>query len=387
MKDYLKQQFEVTFQEEPDHYLSCGGRFELLGNHTDHNHGLCLATTCDLAMYAAFKKREDNNIRLLSEGFGFTELDISNLEKVEEEVGKPAAIIRGIANYLMNNGYKVKGLDMYIKSNIPAGTGTSSSAAFELLITQAFNVAYNNIEIPLMVLCKAGQSAEKNYYGKMCGLLDQISVAYGGLSLIDFQDIADPEVKSLSLDLQGYQFVIVNTGGSHEQLSDLYKSIPDDMYNVANVFGKQYLRDVDFAQVKENKQDVIAKCGKLAYQRAVHFYQENERVNKAIKAVEKNDAERLIKLINGSRESSTDNLQNMCVNGKLKGSPLEACKLIMKASHQKAGVKTNGGGFAGSVIALVPKDELDSVIHAAKEKYGKENIFLVNIRKEPVSEF
>ena len=180
--------------------------------------------------------------------------------------------------------------------------------------------------------------------------------------------------------------MIVNTGGSHEELSDLYKSIPDDMYNVANVFGKQYLRDVDFEQVKQNKQDVIAKCGKLAYQRAVHFYQENERVNKAIKAIEKNDAEKLIKLINDSRESSTDNLQNMCVNGKVKGSPLEACKLVMKASHQKAGVKTNGGGFAGSVIALVPQDQLDNVVHAAKEKYGKDNVFVTNIRKESIIE-
>ena len=386
MKDYLKQQFEVTFQEEADHYLSCGGRFELLGNHTDHNHGLCLATTCDLSMYVAFKKRDDHNIRLLSEGFGFSELDLSSLEKVEEEIGKPSSIVRGIADYLVNNGYKIKGFDMYFKSNIPAGSGTSSSAAFELLIAQAFNIAYNGGKIPLMTLCKAGQSAEKNYYGKMCGLLDHIAVAYGGISLIDFQDIADPEVKTLSLNLSGYQFVIVNTGGSHEELSDLYKSIPDDMYNVANVFGKQYLRDVDFEQVKQNKQDVIAKCGKLAYQRAVHFYQENERVNKAIKAVEKNDAEKLIKLINDSRESSTDNLQNMCVNGKVKGSPLEACKLVMKASHQKAGVKTNGGGFAGSVIALVPQDQLDNVVHAAKEKYGKENVFVTNIRKESIVE-
>ena len=386
MKDYLKQQFEVTYQSEADLYLSSGGRFELLGNHTDHNHGLCIAGTCDLAIYGAFKKREDKIIRILSEGFGFSELDLSTLEKNEEEIGKPSSLIRGIADYLINNGYKIGGFDIYIKSNIPSGAGISSSAAFELLISQAFNIAYNNSEIPLLTLCKASQSAEKNYYGKVCGLLDQIGVAYGGFSFIDFQDIANPFITSLNIDLIGYQFVIVNSGSSHAELSNLYKSIPDDMYNVANVFGKQYLRDVDYAEFKEKKADVIANCGKQAYQRALHFYQENERILKAVKAIEKKDIEKIIKLMNESRESSTDNLENMLADNKLKGSPLEACKLIMKASHQKAGVKINGGGFGGSVIALVPKEELDNVKQAVKDKYGKDNLFVINLRKESPGE-
>ena len=381
-RDYLTEQFSVTFQSDPDFLLSCGGRFEVLGNHTDHNHGLCIAATCDLNIYAALKKREDNQIHLLSEGFGFSEIDLSNLDVVDDENGQPVALIRGIARYLSDCDYKFKGLDIYVASRIPSGAGVSSSAAFELLVAQAFNIAYNNKEIPLMVLCKAGQYAEKNYYGKMCGLLDQIGVAYGGLTFIDFQDIANPIVKPLNIDLSGYQFLIVDTGNSHDKLSDLYKSIPDDMYNVANVFEKQYLRDVDSDKVKENKQDVVEKCGKQAYQRAMHFYSENERVEKAMKALEKNDGERLIKLINQSRESSTEQLENMCLDGKTKGSPLEACKLIMKASHEKAGVKINGGGFAGSVIALVPEDELDNVIKAAKDKYGKDNVYKVEIRAE-----
>ena len=382
MKTYLEEQFVKTFQSEPDKYLSCGGRFEVLGNHTDHNHGLCIAATCDLAIYAAVKEREDNLVRLLSEGFGYSELDLSDLTKVETEVGQPVALIRGIANYLVDNGYKVKGLDIYLKSNIPSGAGVSSSAAFELLIAQIFNVLFNESKIELLILCRAGQFSEREYYGKMCGLLDQIGVAYGGLVYIDFKDDTDLEVKSLKLNLEDYQFVIVNSGGSHAELSHLYKAIPDDMYSVANVFGKNFLRDVDYEEFKKNKPDVIEKCGKKAYQRAKHFYDENKRVEKAYTAISKNNIEKLIKLINESRESSTDLLENMCVDGKVKGSPLEACKLIMKASHQKAGVKINGGGFAGSVIALVPKEELKNVVEAAKEKYGKDNVHLVNVRND-----
>ena len=382
MKDYLNEQFVKTFQNEPDKYLSCGGRFEVLGNHTDHNRGLCIAATCNLSIYAAIKAREDNNVRFLSEGFGYSEIDLTDLNKVENEVGQPVAIIRGIANYLSDNGYKVGGFDVYLKSEVPTGAGVSSSAAFELLIAQSFNVLFNESEIPLMTLCKAGQFSEREYYGKMCGLLDQIGVAYGGLVYIDFKDDAEPEVQPLRPNLDGYQFVIVNSGGSHAELSDLYKAIPDQMCDVANTFGKNFLRDVDYEELKQNKQDVIEKCGKEAYQKAKHFFEENKRVENAYKAIEKNNVEKLIKLINESRESSTDLLENMCVDGKIKGSPLEACRLIMKASHQKAGVKINGGGFAGSVIALVPQDELKNVVSAAKEKYGKENVHIVDVRND-----
>ena len=386
MKEYLQEQFIKTFQSEPDKYLSCGGRFEVLGNHTDHNHGLCIAATCDLSIYAAVKVREDNIVRFLSEGFGYSELDLSSLEKVEDEVGQPAALIRGIANYLVENEYKVKGFDIYLKSNVPSGAGVSSSAAFELLIAQIINVLFNESKIKLITLCQAGQFAEREYYGKMCGLLDQIGVAYGGLVYIDFKDITNLDIKTLTPNLDDYQFVIVNSGGSHAELSHLYKEIPDDMYNVANVFGKNFLRDVSYDELKKNKQDVMEKCGKRAYQRAKHFYEENKRVEDAYKAISKNNIDKLIKLINESRESSTDLLENMCVDGKVKGSPLEACKLIMKASHQKAGVKINGGGFAGSVIALVPKNELKNVVEAAKEKYGKENVHIVNVRNDIPSE-
>ena len=382
MKDYLKEQFNTTFQNEPDKYLSCGGRFEVLGNHTDHNHGLCIAATCNLSIYAAVKVRDDKCVRFLSEGFGYYEIDLNNLEKVEDETGQPVSIIRGIANYLVDNEYKIGGFDIYLKSEVPTGAGVSSSAAFELLIAQTFNVLFNASKISLITLCKAGQFSEREYYGKMCGLLDQIGVAFGGLVYIDFANIAEPQIEPLRPNLDGYQFVIVNSGGSHAELSHLYKAIPDKMYEVANLFGKNFLRDVDYKEFKKKKLDVTKKCGKEAYLKAKHFFDENKRVEDAFKAIKKNDIKKLIKLINESRDSSTKLLENMCVDGKVKGSPLEACNLIMKSSHRKAGVKINGGGFAGSVIALVPNSELKNVINAAKEKYGKENVHLVNVRND-----
>ena len=185
MKQYLKNRFFKIYNSEPDKYLSCGGRFEVLGNHTDHNHGLCIAATCYLSIYAATKKRDDLIVKVFSEGFNQFELDLSSLSRQSSEMGDSAAIIRGIAAFLAGK-YKIGGFDIYLKSEVPNGAGVSSSAAFELLIAQTINALFNNYQIPLMTLCKAGQFAEREYYGKMCGLLDQIGVAYGGLVYIDF---------------------------------------------------------------------------------------------------------------------------------------------------------------------------------------------------------
>jgi galactokinase len=246
MKKYLKNKFIEQYKSEPELYLSCGGRFEVLGNHTDHNHGLCLAATCSLSIYASIKRRDDLLVHLFSEGFTESVIDLSSLDKNVEEKGQPGALVRGVAAYLAKE-YKIGGFDIYIKSEIPGGAGVSSSAAFELLFAQTFNKLFNNEQIPLMTLCKAGQFAEREYYGKMCGLLDQIGVAYGGLVYIDFEDIANPKVKPLKAVLENYCFVIVNSGGSHAGLDHLYKAIPDDMYQVAHCFGKDYLREVEEA--------------------------------------------------------------------------------------------------------------------------------------------
>ena len=384
MKNYLKNKFLEQYKAEPELYLSCGGRFEVLGNHTDHNHGLCMAATCSLSIFASIKRRDDLLVHLYSEGFTESTIDLSNLDKNDEIKGKPDALVKGVAAYLAK-GYKIGGFDIYIKSQIPGGAGVSSSAAFELLFAQAFNKLFNNEQIPLMTLCKASQFAEREYYGKMCGLLDQIGVAYGGLVYIDFEDIANPVVKPLKVTLENYSFVIVNSGGSHAGLDHLYKAIPDDMYKVAHYFGKEYLREVEEAEVIKNKQDVIDKCGELAYERALHFFGENRRVKEAFDAIEKGELDVLTRLMNESRMSSTDLLHNMYVEDK-QSSPLEACELIIKASREKAGVKINGGGFAGSVIALVPNDELDNVLKETKAKYGEHSVHLVNIRNEIPSE-
>lgn len=231
------------------------------------------------------------------------------------------------------------------------------------------------VGISRLELCKAGQYSENKYFGKASGLLDQIGVGYGNISYIDFKDIQNPIIEQIPFVFDDLSFVIINTGGSHAHLSHLYSQIPEDMYNAAKKSGVQYLRDISVDELN------VHELSDIEYSRAMHFYNENERVKKAVEAIKNKDEETFLKMINESRESSTKYLKNMMVEDEYNGSPLEACDYFMKATGGKGAIKINGGGFAGSVIAVVPKDILENTISLMSKKYGKENVREVFVRE------
>lgn len=373
----IKKGYIDYFKSLPDALFSCGGRFEILGNHTDHNHGLCLASACNLEIVAATSKNHVETIYFKSLGFDLDEVDLSDLNPHKEEYATSKGLIRGVASYLKSHGYSIGGFNAYSESSIFKGAGVSSSAAFELLVGHIFNELFNNGKISKLELCKAGKYAENEYFGKKSGLLDQIGVGYGGVVKIDFKDIDHPEVEQIKFPFKDLHFVLVNTGGDHSSLSDLYSSIPLDMYEAAKTCGHQYLIEGSLEELENNK----SKMSTSAYLRSKHFYSENERVKKAFRALEDVDQDTFIKMINESRESSTNNLKNMMVGSYYEGSPLEACDLLLKYSDHQAGVKINGGGFAGSIIALLPSDKLDVVLTKMKEKYGEKNVQEIFVRE------
>ncbi len=380
MENEIKQiisNFELYHGEKPTLVASCGGRFEILGNHTDHNHGLCIASACNLEIIAAVSKNKDKYVRLKSVGFPVDELDLSNLDIREDEKGHSEALVRGIAAYLVNKGYKIGGFNAFTVSSVFKGAGVSSSAAFELLVAHLFNVLFNDGKINKLTLCKAGQYAENVYFGKKSGLLDQIGVAYGGIVKIDFKDIENPIIEQVKWPFDDLHFVLVNTGGDHSSLSDLYSSIPEDMFRVANEMKQRFLADSSLEELEEIKHTL----SDIEYSRAYHFYTENQRVQKAIMAIEDKDEQLFLDMINKSRESSTNNLKNMMVGEEYKGSPLEACDLFMKATGGKGAVKINGGGFAGSIIGVVPTECLEKVLKRMSRKYGEENVKEIKIRE------
>lgn len=374
MKDKLNTGFYNVFNDVPTHYFSCGGRFEILGNHTDHNHGYCLAATCDLAIYSALTPRNDLTVRLHSKGHPSFEIDLSTLDIINEEKNTSQALIRGIGKYLTDLGYKIGGFDIYMESDIFPGAGVSSSAAFELLIANIFNVIFNNGCIDKMILCKAGQFAENKYFQKSSGLLDQIGVCYGGVSFIDFSDIENPKVSSVNIDFKDLHYVIVNTGGSHAQLSDLYSEIPTDMKLAAASAGVSFLNDTTLDEID------ITKINQRQYDRAIHFYGECERVKKAYDAIIRKDEDTFLKMVNESRLSSTNYLKNMMAFNIYENSPLEACDIALKAMNNTGAVKINGGGFAGSIICFVKDEYLSKFISVMSNKYGDNNVKEVEVR-------
>lgn len=372
----LAKTYEQFFRESPTHIVSCGGRFEILGNHTDHNHGLCIASACNLEIIGAIKPNKQKVVTLKSVSFPIDEVDLTDFHPYESEQGTSKSLIRGVAAYFKENGYKVGGFSAYTESSIFKGAGVSSSAAFELFVAHIFNVLYNDGKVPTLQMCKAGQYAENVYFGKQSGLLDQISVAYGGVVKINFKDIANPEIEKVQFPFKDLHFVLINTGGDHSTMSNLYSSIPQDMFKAANEMRQRFLADCSFDELEKNKLNLTEN----EYLRATHFFKENVRVINAIKAMEDEDEELFLKMINESRISSTKYLKNMMVEGHYEGSPLEACDLFMEITQGKGAIKINGGGFAGSVIGVVPTEYLDKVITNLSKKYGEVNVKEIFIR-------
>jgi len=371
----IKILFKEYYKKEPYAVFDCGGRFEILGNHTDHNHGLCLAATADLCITLALSKRDDNIIKLNSIGFGVISADLNDLTYNAKE-NKSASMIKGVAKYLKDHGYNYGGFDAVSTSTIFPGAGVSSSAAFELLIGQIFNELYNDNKLDKIFLAKAGQYSENNYYGKASGLLDQIGVAFGNIVSIDFEDINNPKVEEIPFPFDDLCFVGVNTGGDHSSMNALYSKIPLDMKNAAKKMGVNFLRESTLERL-----DKINTLEDIEKSRAIHFYTENERVKEGIKALRNNDKKAFFNVMNGSRISSTNNLKNMMVENHYEGSPLEACDIAMNILKDEGACKINGGGFAGSIICCLPKSRKKEFIAKMSEKYGKENVTEINVRK------
>ena len=374
MKQEVLKNYQNIYSKEAEGYLQSGGRFELLGNHTDHNHGFTLASTCSLMIEGAYSKEPNNIVRLVSKGQCEFEISLDNTEPQEETVDKSACFIRGIAHYLKLHGYKIGGFSVYTESTVPPGAGVSSSAAFEILLGKIFNKLYNDNKISILELAKAGQYAENNYFGKKSGLLDQIACASNGVSFIDFGDINNPYIEIIHNKFEGYQFVIVDTGKSHANLNPLYSSITSDMWNAAKKMGHQFLREGSLEELEAHK-SVLTEG---EYQRAKHFYDENERVKKGLACLKNNDYLGFFKCVNESEHSSRTLLKNAMVNDEYEGSLAEAIDISNKAMDYQGASKINGGGFGGSIICIVPISKLDKYLSIMRDRYGKDHVFPVS---------
>ncbi|MBO5534706.1 MAG: galactokinase [Clostridia bacterium] len=362
--------------------FSAPGRTEIGGNHTDHNNGCVLAAAVNLDTVAVVTPRDDGVICVDSEGFPPMEISTDNLAVNEAEFGTTTALIRGTAGALKERGMKVGGFNAVITSSVARGSGLSSSAAFEVLIAAILDGLYNGFVIDAQTRAEIAQEVENRWFGKPCGLMDQMASSVGGLVAIDFEK-PRASVTALNYDFaaKGYALCVVNTGGDHGDLTDDYAAIRTEMEAVAKALGGRVLRDIPREVFEAKLPEIRAKVGDRALLRAMHYYDENENVGAMVKALNGDDLNLFLSIVTRSGDSSWERLQNVYARPTE-----EQMALGIAISRRYLGAKgtcrVHGGGFAGTIQAYVPLDMLDGYMTCMEKVFGKGSCISLMIRPE-----
>ena len=377
---------EKTFGSHAEAGLySAPGRTEIGGNHTDHQHGRVLAGSVNIDMIAAAAPNDKNQLRVQSEGYDLCVIDLNDLEARKEEENTTAALLRGECAAFTQRGAKLAGLDVYISSNVPKGSGVSSSAAFEVLIGVILNDCFMTEKVSPIAIAQIGQWAENVYFGKPCGLMDQMASSVGNIITIDFASPAKPVVEPVAVDFSkaGLALCILDSGADHADLTDEYAAIPAECRAVAAVCGGEVLRDVPFETFLAKLPECRRQCGDRAVLRAFHVYADNDRVAKQVAALHDGDFGTFLSLVNESGCSSWEYLQNVIPAGYKEHQ--EVGVTIAAAKHllgDKGAVRVHGGGFAGTVQAFVPVEMLDEFKAGMEAILGEGRCHVLSIRPD-----
>lgn len=379
----LVEEYAKIFETSQVEIFSAPGRTEIGGNHTDHQQGCVIAGSISLDILACVSQNDSTIIRIKSEGFPLSEVDISEETPQDDEVNTSESLIRGIATAIKHRGYKVAGFDAYMTSNVLKGSGLSSSAAYEVMIGVIIDHLYCKDELGSVEIAKIGQYAENEFFKKPSGLMDQMASAVGGIILIDFKDPKDPIIKKVDYNFveKGYALCIVDTGGDHANLTDEYSAIPFEMKAVAQALGGKVLSDITYETFMNHIKEVREKTNDRAVLRAIHYFEESKRAVQEANLLLKDDFEGFLKVLNESGRSSYMYLQNVYCTGTPTQQPvcmvLAMCDYLLKG---RGGYRVHGGGFAGTIQAFVPIDMLETFKSSMEDLLGEGKCHILSIR-------
>lgn len=365
-------------------YFTAPGRTEIIGNHTDHNGGKVIAASINLDTIGAAKVSGNDTIEILSEGYDKVVIDLKKLAAVPKCKGT-LSLVAGMAEAAQKKGYQVHGFKAYVTTTVIAAAGVSSSASFEMLFCAIINHFFNQDRIPVTDYAKIGQYSENHFWNKASGLMDQMACAYGGPILLDFSGDISVEKIPFGFGDYGYEMVITNTGKGHADLSDDYSAVPQEMFAVAKELGGQRLCDV-------TKQDLLGHLNEIsealgndrAILRAFHFFNETQRVADMAEAVRNKDFDRILALMNASGNSSYKLLQNCYTNAAWKEQKIALALALSEEYLAKTGkgiCRVHGGGFAGVIQCVLPKEETEGYVDFMSEYFGRKNVYPMNIRQ------
>lgn len=378
------ESFEKLYPVSGDIRLfSAPGRTEVGGNHTDHQHGSILAGSVNLDVIAVVSLNDDGKIRIKSEGFDMDVIEADDFAKKENELGRAASLIRGVCSRFKEMGCDIKGFNAYTTSNVLKGSGLSSSAAFEVLLGNIVDGLFGQGKTDAVTIAKIGQYAEREYFGKPCGLLDQMASSLGGFTYADFNDPQNPITESIELDIKsfGYTLCVVDTGGNHANLTQDYADITVECKNISNALGVDFLRDADTDKFYSSIAELRAKHGDRAVLRAFHFFNEQERVLSQREMLKNGNFEAFLQMVNASGQSSFDYLQNLYSTSAVAEQGLSlAIALTKQFLNGKGACRVHGGGFAGTIQCYIPTEMFVSYKNMIEQAFGKGSCCELNVR-------
>lgn len=382
----LMEEFAGVFPcgEDSDTWLfSTPGRTELGGNHTDHQRGRCLAGSVSLDTIACVVPNGTRRVRIQSRHHRMAEVSLDDLSVHPEEAGNSVSLVRGVAARLKALGYTAGGFDAYTTTRVLRGSGLSSSAAFEVLVCTIMNRLFCGGALSPVQLAQVGQYAENVYFGKPCGLMDQLACACGGVIAIDFGDPGAPALRQVRVDLagKGYALAIVDAGASHADLTADYAAIPQEMGQVAACFGQTVLSQVPYERFLRELPAVRTACGDRAALRALHFFRDDRRVTEQCEALERGDFDAFLRLVRQSGQSSFMYLQNVAAFRNSREQPIAVLLALAEELLEGEGAcRVHGGGFAGTIQAFVPLNRLERFTQGMEALAGKGACHILSIR-------
>ena len=381
---YVKaiEKFEALFGEAEVEIYSAPGRSEVSGNHTDHQHGEVLAASINLDAIAIVKKNDV--VRVVSDNYDMITISLDDIAKKDEEEGTTISLIKGVLAGLKDRGNVIGGFDAYITSDVLIGAGLSSSAAFETVIGTIVSGLYNDMKVSAVDIAIIGQYAENVYFGKPCGLMDQMACSVGSLVHIDFADKENPIIDPVNVDFDkfGYSLCITDTKGSHADLTHEYAAVPQEMKEVAAVLGKEVLYGTTLEDLLNNSDEIREKAGDRAFLRAVHFVTENVRVQMAVSALRAKDFNKFLKMIKASGDSSYKYLQNVYTKQDVVHQNVSVALAVSDTILGNNGVcRVHGGGFAGTIQAFVKNDTVKEYKETLDSVFGEGACAVLKVRK------
>ncbi|MCP3890039.1 MAG: galactokinase, partial [Desulfobulbaceae bacterium] len=375
-----------TGADTPVVIVNAPGRTELAGNHTDHNNGCVLAASVDLDCVVVASPVEENKILLDSDQNEPIVIGLENLAPRLEEQGTAQALVRGVAAVFFRLTGVNKGFCAQLDATCPPGKGLSSSAAFSVLIGHTLNVLFNDGQLSVETLAQIAKEAENDYFGKPCGLMDQLASAVGQTVFIDFYDQNVPVVEAIKFGLSGtgYKLAVIDTGGSHVELTPEYAAIPEEMFAAAGVLGAVSGRMVKLEAVFKNIGKIRKVVGDRAFLRLLHFVEESERVERMAGCLKKNDFSGYLFLVKQSGLSSQQLLQNCSSSINSREQGILVGLAMSQRICSEVVCRVHGGGFAGTVQSYIPDDMFIEYTEKMEDIFGENSVFELEIGRPGV---